>query len=637
MKKLFNTHSGLRMLAAVMTLTIGLGLLTVPARADSKTDRIIEMINSRREQKATATPAPTAEPAAASDTADGTVTDVAPRSASFAASSTYLNVRVAKNVAVSDVVATVAQSNPDVTVLAAFHFDGMSTGNVKAELLQNVSVAAGEELLLVALNGAVINYGVSYGSLSKGKMMILNIGDADGLALVITGRPGVYAAAAPAEQPAQAAAPAETEAPKATATPKADVTAKSGEEGTPSSDYLQLKLTADATATDITASVTAAYPEIKVLAALHFDHMTAPYGSARMTKAVNTAKGQKLLLVGLNGSAINAAVSYPISKGKMVLFSATAVDGVALIVIDKSLSLAELAPVPTAAPVVTEAPAVTFTSADATAAPAVTEAPAAVESKDGSSSAPAEPDALPTGLKAKLSDGAVLVVSGDVPAGGHVEVKNLAVAVVKILNRGAEKDHVNLYAFELSIFNADGKAYRPTGDITVTVSGGQVAQYLANGYDISVSRVAGSTRKDEVASSQGNTSVSFPFGGKDPYWLEAVERPVQEVAAEPAPVAEAPAEAPAPADADALNVTIKSSMDGMILLGDTVTLTGTVENAPGTVYYVWECDRGAGYEPVDNAVGNTVTFTATQETLSWSWRLTVLSEAAALPASHVNN
>lgn len=72
------------------------------------------------------------------------------------------------------------------------------------------------------------------------------------------------------------------------------------------------------------------------------------------------------------------------------------------------------------------------------------------------------------------------------------------------------------------------------------------------------------------------------------------------------------------------SVSVSSSCGSVVFLGETITLTGTLYGYDGyDVTYQWECDRGAGFEPVDGAMEATFSFQADANTLQWNWRLTV--------------
>ena len=74
-------------------------------------------------------------------------------------------------------------------------------------------------------------------------------------------------------------------------------------------------------------------------------------------------------------------------------------------------------------------------------------------------------------------------------------------------------------------------------------------------------------------------------------------------------------------------LTLVSSLGDTVSPGDPVTLTAVVEDAGilTGVRYIWEVDKGFGYEEVPDADSATYTFPATQESLSWTWRLSVVS------------
>ena len=75
-----------------------------------------------------------------------------------------------------------------------------------------------------------------------------------------------------------------------------------------------------------------------------------------------------------------------------------------------------------------------------------------------------------------------------------------------------------------------------------------------------------------------------------------------------------------------MRVTISSSARTQMTLGEEVHLTSSIEGFDGyEVAYQWECDRhnGEGFQNVADANDDTYAFTATVETLSWDWRLTV--------------
>ena len=100
-------------------------------------------------------------------------------------------------------------------------------------------------------------------------------------------------------------------------------------------------------------------------------------------------------------------------------------------------------------------------------------------------------------------------------------------------------------------------------------------------------------------------------------------------ATEPEAIADTEAEAPvlaAAAPAAVPTVAIASTLTDTIALNEPVTLTAVMENADDydNFLYVWEVDKGNGFEIVPDATGATYTFPATVESLRWNWRLSVL-------------
>ena len=55
-------------------------------------------------------------------------------------------------------------------------------------------------------------------------------------------------------------------------------------------------------------------------------------------------------------------------------------------------------------------------------------------------------------------------------------------------------------------------------------------------------------------------------------------------------------------------------------------LTGKLEGVEDAeeILYVWKVNKGNGFEEIPGADEATYTFIATEETLTWSWHLTVL-------------
>ena len=87
----------------------------------------------------------------------------------------------------------------------------------------------------------------------------------------------------------------------------------------------------------------------------------------------------------------------------------------------------------------------------------------------------------------------------------------------------------------------------------------------------------------------------------------------------PAPSTE-PDETPVPN----FKVTIFSSRRSVMAPGETVTLTSKLEGFEGyETLLQWECDKGNGFEDIEGANGDSYSFEASIETLSYDWRLTV--------------
>lgn len=78
-------------------------------------------------------------------------------------------------------------------------------------------------------------------------------------------------------------------------------------------------------------------------------------------------------------------------------------------------------------------------------------------------------------------------------------------------------------------------------------------------------------------------------------------------------------------EAEVPSVQIFSSFNGVIGLGDLITLTSVVDGE--VAGYQWECDKGEGFEPIEGANESSYAFEATVESLGWNWRLTVTRPA----------
>ena len=73
---------------------------------------------------------------------------------------------------------------------------------------------------------------------------------------------------------------------------------------------------------------------------------------------------------------------------------------------------------------------------------------------------------------------------------------------------------------------------------------------------------------------------------------------------------------------DEENVRILTSFTGVIGYGEQIDLSSEVDGE--VLSYQWECDKGQGFEKIKGANDPTYSFTATPESLSWNWRLTVI-------------
>ena len=74
-------------------------------------------------------------------------------------------------------------------------------------------------------------------------------------------------------------------------------------------------------------------------------------------------------------------------------------------------------------------------------------------------------------------------------------------------------------------------------------------------------------------------------------------------------------------------VTIFTSRKSVMNPGDIVVLTSKLEGLDDyTVYYQWQVNKGNGWENVPGATGDSYSFVASVETLSYGWRLIVTFE-----------
>ena len=73
------------------------------------------------------------------------------------------------------------------------------------------------------------------------------------------------------------------------------------------------------------------------------------------------------------------------------------------------------------------------------------------------------------------------------------------------------------------------------------------------------------------------------------------------------------------------SVTITTTLGGSIKEGDTITLYSQLEGFEdcSDILYVWKVNKGNGFERVPNADGDTYSYQATAESLSWRWNLEV--------------
>ncbi|QTE69337.1 hypothetical protein JNO48_05405 [Clostridiales bacterium] len=104
----------------------------------------------------------------------------------------------------------------------------------------------------------------------------------------------------------------------------------------------------------------------------------------------------------------------------------------------------------------------------------------------------------------------------------------------------------------------------------------------------------------------------------------AEEKPIEE---EPDGTGEeVPAEEEAEDPTANMKVTIFTSRRKTVRVGEPVTLTSRIEGFDGfEIRYQWECDKhdGAGFLDVSGACEDSYTFSASAESMSWDWRLSV--------------
>ena len=75
-------------------------------------------------------------------------------------------------------------------------------------------------------------------------------------------------------------------------------------------------------------------------------------------------------------------------------------------------------------------------------------------------------------------------------------------------------------------------------------------------------------------------------------------------------------------------VHIFTSRRPIMSIGEEIHLTSVLEGftEDDVITYQWECDKGEGFEPVENGNGDSYSYPASIESLSWSWRLLVTVE-----------
>ncbi len=133
--------------------------------------------------------------------------------------------------------------------------------------------------------------------------------------------------------------------------------------------------------------------------------------------------------------------------------------------------------------------------------------------------------------------------------------------------------------------------------------------------------------ENEAADETEGTVSEEPSMEEDAADTEPAENPEAADAEEPVIQEDSsmePAEAET-AEVKVRSVKISSSVKTVMTLGETVTLSSQLKGFEDCeeIYYQWEVDKGNGFETVEGATSGEYRFTATQETLSWSWRLSV--------------
>ncbi len=118
--------------------------------------------------------------------------------------------------------------------------------------------------------------------------------------------------------------------------------------------------------------------------------------------------------------------------------------------------------------------------------------------------------------------------------------------------------------------------------------------------------------KTETAESQLK-GIQFSTSGLSTYAVVILQRNPTEEPEKPDDEPEIP---------DEENVRILTSFTGVIGYGEQIDLSSEVDGE--VLSYHWECDKGQGFEKIEGANDPTYSFTATPESLSWNWRLTVI-------------
>ena len=73
-------------------------------------------------------------------------------------------------------------------------------------------------------------------------------------------------------------------------------------------------------------------------------------------------------------------------------------------------------------------------------------------------------------------------------------------------------------------------------------------------------------------------------------------------------------------------VTIFTSRRTLMEEGEEIQLTSKLEGFEDCeeIRYAWKVDKGNGFEVVEGETGDTLTYTASLESLNWDWHLTVM-------------